>query len=694
MDGAGQDLDSRTLDAPAPVHTNTVGEHSALNAQRDQSNGSSQADAAQAIKSTSDKGVYKSGVEVAPTKQGFPSYLKGRALSLLDRNHSSGWLTWKLRLPFLCGLLVFQLGAITAIAVLLRLSEEHDGFIEVALPLTVDNTSVSLSILWSGSLLWTAIPSLIFSGYKMAWDSILEALKLRQPFVELRRAHGSSAKKTIMLDYRGSSSFIVWARMFANGHHLLACSTLLSLAISLVVVPFSSHLLTSSPIISNRTVLVHTVSSLNEGLIEFTTDLRPMTEVVAASLVQGGKFPAWSTPHYAFPGLSFDTTGDSQTSGTLANYTGGVVAWSASLDCRIIDRQQSGAILNLDTFTASFNFSDRGCQVTNPFLLVSENQNVSINGWSSDECGPGSQLNDTRVCIFSDVYEGPGQHSDVPPTNVTLLSCIPHYTRTYGTLTVQPSPQDGFADPTILSFTPDPSNTSAIDDQESWDTLQKLLFSNAVDDANKNFVGSDFAALIYDYSSTYLNGSSPLDSNALLNATETIFAAFFSALFSRTCRSEPNATRADPPLPDGATATQTIFTQRLFVVTPIAAVVMAAMALSAACVMVVAWYSHAHPSSMRAEPKGLLSYAEILEDSDAFGLLEYAREKRNTEPKGSSAIAGRRIHRYLKKTALLEKDSKWSGNWTVKADGEQGEDRLLHLQIKKSEPNQVDRENK
>jgi hypothetical protein len=106
---------------------------------------------------------------------------------------------------------------IAGIIYLERRSAKNNGIASVPQVSTFSISShFSIFNVWVYGLLWTTLPSLVMTVYKIAWDTVVSATSDRQPFVELRRPRNkaATAKVTIMLDYRSYPAFRNWIEAF------------------------------------------------------------------------------------------------------------------------------------------------------------------------------------------------------------------------------------------------------------------------------------------------------------------------------------------------------------------------------------------------------------------------------------------------------------------------------------------------
>jgi hypothetical protein len=280
------------------------------------------------------------------------------------------WQSWKLSWWFNITVLLTEIGFIVTIIVLDWLSARNGGIVTVP---NIESSSSTLSLLvipnirqYHG-LLWTSLPSFIFTLYSLIWATVVAASYERQPFIELQR--GGNVRCTIMLDYRAYPGFYNWVLAFMHNHMHIGCAMLLNLIVSVAVVPLSAHLFVASASTHQSSVSLSFVTQYNDSLITARTNLQPFTDIATAVHVYGSIPPAWMTTEYAFAPFSTTTTNTSS-SGSSANLSATTDAYSAYLDCQALDSKSytvsyddQGTEQGNDLGTVTVEFFDRLCSV-------------------------------------------------------------------------------------------------------------------------------------------------------------------------------------------------------------------------------------------------------------------------------------------------------------------------------------------
>ena len=137
--------------------------------------------------------------------------------------------------------------------------------------------------------------------YETMWNTIVSSTAERQPILELRRPKekAASARVTIMLDYRSYPTFYNWAMAFRDRHHLICFAMLLSLILSVAVIPLTAHLFISASSHSASTVPLSFPTIFNESALTSRSSLQPAIDLATAIRVYGGNPPSWMTTDHS-----------------------------------------------------------------------------------------------------------------------------------------------------------------------------------------------------------------------------------------------------------------------------------------------------------------------------------------------------------------------------------------------------------
>ena len=125
------------------------------------------------------------------------------------------WRSWALKTWSLLLINALNCVIIAVVGILLGLSLKNDGFVDLGEQQDSAAGSGQPDI-WQRGLLWTTLPSLLFTFYRFYFDSVVTSLVNEAPFAELYSTTGSPIKKSLLLDYRTYPSLYSWAVAFRN----------------------------------------------------------------------------------------------------------------------------------------------------------------------------------------------------------------------------------------------------------------------------------------------------------------------------------------------------------------------------------------------------------------------------------------------------------------------------------------------
>jgi Protein of unknown function (DUF3433) len=460
------------------------------------------------------------------------------------------------------------------------------------------------NFIWGRGLLWTALPATLFSLYKIGFDMVVSASAERQPFVELYGTdeHGASAETSILLDYRSMSPVKGWLIAFRNKHYLLGFCFLLSLVLQLGVTPLSSHLLTADSIVSNSSVTV-TQDTFFDSETGFTaeTDISPILDSVAATRIDGGDPPPWTDLDQAFQSFSIpDFPHDTD---SLTNFSVKTTAFSASLDCSIINSSQYETRLRQDgseSGTLFFSAMDRGCQL-NLTMAITVGYKYYLQTVPDVSCD--ATANFSRLVFFGAESQS---NSFGWPSNFSAISCIPVYTGSRGTLGVTLGITRS---PFIQIFTPD-INTVDHTRPGFWHVFETVICQVTTYDPTATTSYTEFGRLIANlaqvtYPDTFL------DPQVLETAAQQIFSTIWATLSAAKLFKPSNT-------PSSITGTLSKSTTRLLVVPQVAYTIVAVLCSVVLVLMWVIYYVRERHSILFEEPTGLLGHVGLLCDSDLY----------------------------------------------------------------------------
>ncbi|OCK97041.1 uncharacterized protein K441DRAFT_549610 [Cenococcum geophilum 1.58] len=536
------------------------------------------------------------------------------------------WRSSKIQWRWLSILLCIVISFIAVIAALEVVSRRRSGFVRQGkAPAFLAAHPALEKALWEQGILYTAFPAFIMTIYRTMWESTVMAFADRQPYVDLKKEGGRPPRSTIMLDYKAESFFHGWIAAIQNKHLLLAACMLSSVVLTLFIVPLTSFLFTTSSFTSNTTFPLHFETVFNSNILEKfpnVPDLRlPMNAAAVMRIQDAGRLP-WTDGEYAFPKFT------PQVNIGEGNATLETTAYSARADCITIPESQYRKTIltpgdtGIPAFFITITADDRGCSISNAIYLAvnSDHTEIILRIWPTVVCSADAGW--SRFSIMTGLY----MKESGSLTNFSLISCIPSYWVTPGTLVAT---LDSLSAPLLRSFTPYPSGTSEFRPESLWSFFETgILEPNCVEPAS-NMDANEFGRYAYRIASK-INPVSPLHPEAMASAAQMLFNTTF-AVFASTVLFKP----ASSPLNStGIYSTDEI---RLIVVSPVAYVILGVLG-TVALLNIFLFYYARQESILYEEPAGLLSMAGILHKSDVNTMIESIALKADFNGKTTEAV--------------------------------------------------------
>ncbi|KIW01015.1 uncharacterized protein PV09_07532 [Verruconis gallopava] len=513
------------------------------------------------------------------------------------------WKTWRLSRWYTVGLLLVEASMIVVILVLERYSATHQGIATVPHVETDQDFRLSIiSMFWTYGLLWTALPSFLMGLYRIGWDAIVMATAERQPYVEINRDEqdASTARETIMLDYRTYPLLYNWLVAFRLKHVLIGCAMMLSSVLSIALVPLASHILASAPAIITSEYQV-TIPYTFDSAPLASLDLETFISMAKSTQAYGAEPPPWSMSKYAFEAINLTDID------TRQNYTIPVNAYYGQVDCKLLNVPPPSISSNsLNQTVLSFNITDRGCVIMPVQVYISENSpSIVARTWESISCGEAAHT--SRVMILTGK---PTSLSEM--SNLTVVSCIPSYWKTSGLLSIRVEKRSS---PTVDKFDEDTANKTEFRPFGA-NIFEPDLTSYTQLDPKGTFQTDLFAATVYEVAKKS-NPADPLDSNTLKTAMESVWPSIFAYVTAISLIQSPMERTVE--------AQARRFETRLFVVPPVAWTIVIVMILVLICNALLILHAELNHSILLEEPIGLLGAAVLLQNSDVAGLVAQVR---------------------------------------------------------------------
>lgn len=530
--------------------------------------------------------------EIMPPKPMPVNAIKEKHSTAKEQQSRWEWQSFKVKKRNLLPLLATTLLLIAGVTIVLVLSLAQNGF-----GLPRKQYSETGALRWQLSLTWTFVPSFLLQAYALWLGTTVEAFGFRQPFIELAR--GATASKSIALDYSSFWPVQREIKAWRNGHKYLCTTFLLSLLVKLTLGPLGGHILAAGSY--DRKVNLKQDSAL------FTTvtqsgdmgwDLQSILSLASARL-SDSSFGTWSNGNETYLNFSLpDTHFAANSRPELAAPTS---AYYSTLDCSLVSdlAQHTQWILDNNGDNTKgrvfFNSSDSSCDWTINTAFGPDSP-THFETFSTTRCPDSTG----RLIVVAGTIESSIDN------NLSVVACKPTYWTSAGTLSL---------DLTTNTLHPIVSWNvlagSVIGDRPQWwnifeDQLQQLtsvdLSGNSI-----SVTTTPMGKVIYDEAETL--SDTPWDPAILFPATQKVWAGIYSTLIETTMI---KPTGHDNTIQGHLTTSN----DRLFVVVPIAGVVLGLLGVIFLAVLLVAFYTKTHMSVLREEPIGLLGASALLANSD------------------------------------------------------------------------------
>jgi len=304
------------------------------------------------------------------------------------------------------------------------------------------------------SLLWTALPTLVFSllGFLMGW--VFKDVIELTPFLELYRGPARGDRSAVLVDYRTEPRVWVVPRALRRGHFLVAVLTVAMLVYAALVVPLSSHLFETRlrRVAEVQENGARQVTGFSPGRLTAEADYGRAMEIASAREVYGGgggEFARWRTGGYVFP--TFSPAGRAwpeNSTVTIQQVTGytaelGECGFVEADKYRISEAGRAGNVTTNTTVaatagrTVSLSGADGGCLLKLD-LEVEDGRYDLYFGSGVYQC-PKAQEGGKRPLVFF-VMAWPATTSESNSSSLALstrmLSCRPSYRTGVGALSI------------------------------------------------------------------------------------------------------------------------------------------------------------------------------------------------------------------------------------------------------------------
>ncbi|KAK3390609.1 hypothetical protein B0H63DRAFT_466150 [Podospora didyma] len=551
-------------------------------------------------------------------------------------------------------LAVVQIGLIVVLAVLVRISAQNNGIIDLAY-----TTAGTGSYTWAVPLLWTSVPPFGFGLFALTWTSMAHSMRDRQPYADLGRPQGTTIGRALLLDYRTVFGPVQWISAARHGHFQVGAALLTAAILSLVVPPLSARLLTDQLVSTNYPVAFRILSKYNESVLnrnDFENDAGSIIDwapvinaATAVGLFNASNTP-WTDSNHAYQGFSLEALGND----TNAVAYGNVAARSAHLDCMEIKDyvlEEAGEAFKISA-------ADRGC----PFVThIGSFDGYALMFTTTAESGCTIAAGASRL-VFVALRQPNNNKNNNNQTglreDMTVISCISGYSETRGILGVQrkrDAASSGGPEPEILSFKPaeEPRVTFGAN-ATGWHYEESNMLKVQSFSPTGRWSTSEFGRLVLYHAVSRNTTAGSLVDPRITVATPTVgqlldsIQAMFRLVHIILVSSVMMVPVPAPAEQTAATVTAMRTTGeihgqvlRLVVVPWVACTIAAVLGVCLVCTVWMWLYVRTHRTVLAEEPRGLLSHLQILYPTLqsgplATGLLRILDDYQASDPGGVS----------------------------------------------------------
>lgn len=305
---------------------------------------------------------------------------------------------------------------------------QGDGFVTIG---TQTPTEPALSyegiVQRAKPLLWTSLPTLVFTLYRIFRNSVISSLIVETPFMELHKTiegRETKLRTSAYLDYRTYFAPVACFKAFKNKHGFLGTCMLISFLVSIILVPLAARLFAEGMELDVTTSNINILSSYMPPENMSMVDYAAVMDAVSASWIYGASYPSGTDGVYAFPRVSPKET--------LENYTITVDTSSPqlTLDCALVDSPiTSFEQATADTGQIKFSGDDRGCVVSGTASFGSA-WNTYLRAFEKHSCDESAGA--IRLFYFYATTQKAGRE----PDHSAIVSCIPAFWNVTGSLDV------------------------------------------------------------------------------------------------------------------------------------------------------------------------------------------------------------------------------------------------------------------
>ena len=338
------------------------------------------------------------------------------------------WRSLTLRPWVLILLLSTEIGLLVGIVILLVLSKQKEGFVKIGTQKTTEPVLSYEGIVQRAKpLLWTSVPTLIFTFYRIFRDSVVTSFVVETPYMELYKTiqgRKTKLRRSAYLDYRTYLAPVALSKAFKNKHLFLGTCMLISFLVSIILVPLAARLFAEGIELDTMTTSINMLSSYMPPENMSIVDYAALMDAVSASWIYGASYPSGTDGTYSFPRVSPKEARE--------NYTITVDTSSPhlTLDCALVGSPiTSFEQATADTGQIKFSGDDRGCAISGTANFGSA-WNTYLRAFETHSCD--ESVGPIRLFYFYATTQNAGRE----PDHSAIVSCIPAFWNVTGYLDV------------------------------------------------------------------------------------------------------------------------------------------------------------------------------------------------------------------------------------------------------------------
>lgn len=512
------------------------------------------------------------------------------------------WRSIVLRPGIVLLLLFAEVSLIAAIIALWVVSHIHAGFINVGVRGYGSTVfSVQGALDRGKPLLWTTLPVVILTLYRLFREAVVAALVVETPFIELHMSSSvrpTKIRKSIYVDYRTSLNVVAWYKALQNSHTLLGLCMLFSFVVSIALVPLAGGLFTEGEELTATNTTFGLLSVLNTTADISIVDYGRLFDFVSASWIYTAPYPSGTDGRFALPHIA--------PTKNLENYTISLPATTSqlSLDCKVISDAKITTKTETDNIALrAFSATDRECSISGD-IAVGSNNAYYLGAFSLQDCP--DIAGRTRMVLFSvPVFRSGGTQDP------TLISCIPSYWNVNGTVSVDRSTDFTGRLTERPSFSETSRVTTELPNAKRKQFEQGVINVQSINIGSKVNAPDRLAELVDRYIES--NGLA-FTEESLISAAGTVYAAIYTML----CLDQFYPPLAQQIPQEGVLR---IPENRLHIVEPVAIAMLVILFILIVETVYLIVYLHKHPSILAEEPIGIVGAANLLHDSNISHLI-------------------------------------------------------------------------